>query len=183
VIARTAQSRKTVLVVEDDEMGRKAISRALAEGGYQARGAVGAVDALAQLEKFPLPDVILLDLKMPGMSGWEFRVEQRRRSRIAHVPVIAISADISAHAAAIDAAAYLSKPFESRHLLDTIERVLLAAERDRLRVQLTESERLRALGVLAAGIAHEINNPLTIVLASTELSIRVLRRFSSGGAA
>jgi signal transduction histidine kinase len=182
-----AEGRKSVLVIDDNEEIRNQISRALTRSGYQVRSAVGATDAFDQLERDSAPDVILLDLKMPGMSGWEFRVEQRQRPHIASIPVVAMSADSSAQAKAINADAYLPKPFEPQSLVDAIDRVVLASDRSKLRAQRAEAERLRTLGVLSAGIAHEVNNPLTVVLGCAELSTLALHALSEhvapGGAA
>jgi len=81
---------------------------------------------------------------------------------LAGVPLIAMSADISAKARAIAADVYLRKPIDFMELLDVIRDVIAKARRDRL----ATADRMAALGTLAAGIAHEINNPLTYVMAN-----------------
>jgi signal transduction histidine kinase/ActR/RegA family two-component response regulator len=103
---------------------------------------------------------------MPVMDGWQFRVQQKGDPSLAGLPVIAISADGTSKAAAIDADAYLKKPVDYDTLLDTIERTLLLIERKQLQAKLAETDRLTALGTLAAGVAHEINNPLAYVMAN-----------------
>jgi signal transduction histidine kinase len=167
-VARNS-SRASVFVIEDDQELSNAVAAVLMSSGYSVESVPSAQQALAQLEAGPAPDVILFDLMMPGMSGWEFRVEQRLHEALSAIPVVAMSADDSSQARAIDANAYLRKPFQTQELVDTIERVLVQAERARLAAHTAEFERLRSLGLLAAGIAHEINNPLTFVAGNAEL--------------
>jgi signal transduction histidine kinase/CheY-like chemotaxis protein len=76
--------------------------------------------------------------------------------------VLAVSADSTAKAASIDAAGYLAKPFEYSKLLDEINRILDGR-------RLAHLDRMASLGTLAAGIAHEINNPLTYVISNLQL--------------
>jgi signal transduction histidine kinase len=125
------------------------------------------------------PDLILLDLMMPGMNGWQFRVEQLRRPELAEIPVIVLSADGSAYAAAIDADAHVKKPIDAERLRVIVGQVLLAAERRRLAAKAMELERIRLLGMLAASVAHEINNPLTYVMGHIQLALLRSRELDS----
>jgi len=99
---------------------------------------------------------------MPVKDGWQFRIEQKRDPNISAIPVLAISADDTPKAVAIDAEMYLKKPFQYTALLDAIRRVIDTK-------RLAHLDRMASLGTLAAGIAHEINNPLTYVIANLEL--------------
>ncbi|MET0286035.1 MAG: ATP-binding protein, partial [Polyangiales bacterium] len=92
------------------------------------------------------------------------------RPALSDIPVIALSADVSPYAAAIDADAYLKKPIDFERLCVVIEQIILSSERKRLAARAVELERIRALGLLVAGVAHEINNPLTYVLGNLELA-------------
>jgi signal transduction histidine kinase len=161
--------RKSVLVVEDDDDIRVTLEAILREQGYDVAACANGRDALARLQGGALIDVIVLDLMMPVMDGWQFRVEQKRSHELSAIPVIAVTADRTAKAVAIDADACLTKPVDMNVLLATIDRVILKREREMIRARLVEADRLASLGTLAAGVAHEINNPLAYVLANVEL--------------
>ncbi len=159
-----------VALIEDDDDIREALESLLSHAGYRVLSYGSAELALRDMEGGRHPDLILLDLMMPGMNGWQFRVEQRRRPALTDIPVIALSADVSPYAAAIDADAYLKKPVDFDRLCTVIDQIILASERKRLAAKAVELERIRALGLLVAGVAHEINNPLTYVLGNLELA-------------
>jgi signal transduction histidine kinase len=162
--------RPAVLVVEDDRDIRSSLAELLGSEGYDVATAENGAVALTQLRTRELPDVVLLDLMMPVMDGWQFRIEQRRDPVLARVPVIALSANASAQARAVDAAAFLPKPLDTGALMAAIERVISQAELERT----ANVERMAALGTLAAGIAHEINNPLSYVMVNLQLAARQL---------
>jgi len=153
----------TILVVEDDASIQRALASLLDDEGYRVSTASDGAEALTQLARDAAPDLILLDLRLPVMDGWSFRVAQRRDSRLAAIPVVAISADGSAHAEAISAAAFLHKPFNAADVLSAIRRVLSEGEAHRLSSPWRHTDRLVALGRMAAGVGHEINNPLAFV--------------------
>jgi signal transduction histidine kinase len=175
---------RSVLVVEDDADIRESLVGLLCDEGYDARAVSNGFDALEDLRSGHRTDVILLDLMMPVMDGWQFRVRQREDPRIANIPVLVLSADTTAKAAAIDADAYLKKPIDCAALVGSIERTVLAAERRTLQAALVETERLASLGTLAAGVAHEINNPLAYVMANLayiEKSLATTKQVADGG--
>ena len=163
---RESHQGKSILVVEDDAEIRETLDSLLRIEGYEVVTCANGLEALHRLRSGAHADVILLDLMMPVMDGWQFRVQQKRDPDLASLPVIAISADSTPKAAAIDADAYLKKPVDYDTLIDTIERTLLAMERKLLQARLAETDRLTSLGTLAAGVAHEINNPLAYVMAN-----------------
>jgi signal transduction histidine kinase len=162
-------AHQRILLVEDDRSIREVLRGILEEEGYAVTTAENGRRALEHLRSGGAPDLIVLDLRMPIMDGWQFRAMQKADPVLAAIPVLAISADGSAKAAAIDAAAYLRKPLSTGAMLDAIRRILAEVERKRLLGRLEEAERFAALGRLAASIGHEINNPLAYVSMNFDL--------------
>src|SRR5579872_7464708 len=170
-------SGRSLLVIEDDPDIREALDGLLSTEGFLVAGCANGREALDWLRASPKPDLILLDLMMPIMDGWQFRVEQKQDPLLAAIPVVALSADATAKAAAIDADAYLRKPVEYDLLVDTIDRLLVESEHKELQARLAQTDRLTSLGTLAAGVAHEINNPLAYVLLNLGYAIGELPKF------
>jgi len=110
---------KLVLVVDDDQDQREVLSALLESAGYAVAQATDGREALAKA-KARRPKVIILDLMMPTMNGWDFRTAQRRDSAIADVPVVVVSANC-ARLDELRPAAFLAKPFDLGRLLETIE--------------------------------------------------------------
>jgi signal transduction histidine kinase len=157
------KSRAHILLVEDDSGIREVLHGILEEEGYAVTAAENGRQALDRLHSSAAPDLIVLDLRMPVMDGWQFRAAQKADPMLANIPVLAVSADRSPQAEAIDAAGYIRKPLSTESLLTTIARILGEAERQRLLRRLEEAERFAALGRIAASVGHEINNPLAYV--------------------
>jgi two-component system, cell cycle sensor histidine kinase and response regulator CckA len=157
-------SGRSLLVVEDDADIREALDGLLSMEGFRVAGCSNGREALDWLRASPKPDIILLDLMMPVMDGWQFRVAQKDDPELATIPVLALSADSTAKAAAIDAEAYLKKPVDYDTLIATIDRLLVESEHREIQARLAQTDRLTSLGTLAVGVAHEINNPLAYVL-------------------
>ncbi len=157
-------SGRTLLVVEDDADIREALDGLLSMEGFRVTGCSNGREALDWLRMSPKPDLILLDLMMPVMDGWQFRVAQKDDPELSTIPVLALSADSTAKAAAIDAEAYLKKPVDYDTLIATIDRLLVESEHRELQARLAQTDRLTSLGTLAVGVAHEINNPLAYLL-------------------
>ena len=109
-----------VLIVEDDEDLRDMMAQMLTIEGFDAATAANGREALEYLHATAKPNVILLDLMMPVMDGWEFRRQQQADPELAPVPVIVLSALDPARAAGVDAAAVLKKPLDFDRLLELV---------------------------------------------------------------
>ncbi len=108
-----------VVVVDDDQDIREILVHVLEAEGHQVRTAPDGNTALDILRREP-SDVVVLDLMMPLMNGWEFRDAQKRDPRVSEIPVIVISAATVRDP--IDADAFLAKPFDLTLLLDLVAR-------------------------------------------------------------
>lgn len=108
-----------ILVVEDDDSIREALSGILEDEGFNVRSAVDGSDALRQLGIAPLPGLIILDLMMPVMSGWEFRAVQKADPVFTTIPVCVVTAANIA-TTPIDADEIVRKPFDFEKLLDVV---------------------------------------------------------------
>ena len=162
-----------VCLVEDDVGIREALGELFESEGFEVDSFRNGLDALNAFDAGLVPDVIVLDLMMPNLDGWAFRVEQRQRRSVAGVPVIAISANGSAAARAIDAAAYLPKPLSFETLRTEMIRAIDDAARRRATVFDREMERHRALSGLLSGIVRESEAPMNALGANVELAIRL----------
>jgi CheY-like chemotaxis protein len=117
LFSRRTSSRGSILIVEDDLDIREALAEALGFEGYDVVLAENGQDALDVLRDGPLPDVVLLDLLMPVMSGWQFRKEQLADPALAGIPVIVVSASAPGDARPDR---YIPKPFSIDELLTAV---------------------------------------------------------------
>lgn len=112
-----------ILVVEDDADLGEVVCEILTISGYRASHAVDGIDALQMLRAGDLPDLILLDLMMPRMDGWEFREALLRNKKLKDIPVIVFSA-VTEIAKPIKADRFLRKPVAPEVLLSAIPPLL-----------------------------------------------------------
>jgi CheY-like chemotaxis protein len=115
---QTATARPNVLVVDDDQAIREVIAEVLRDEGYEVVCAENGVQALDALRKNRRPDLVLLDLMMPVMSGWEVLEEIQADDQLARIPVVVVSA-----MNAPGVREHLAKPIDLDRLLDTVGRL------------------------------------------------------------
>lgn len=116
---------RSILLVEDDELIRRAIQMVLEWEGYRVDCASNGQEALDYLRAGNRPCLILLDLMMPVLDGEQFRHEQASDPELASIPVIIVSA--ASFAEAINAVRHIRKPFEVQELLDAIHEQIVPA--------------------------------------------------------
>jgi signal transduction histidine kinase len=157
-----------VLLVEDDEDILESVAAVLEDAGYHVETCRNGLEGMRRLREEPA-DLVILDLMMPVMDGWEFRAAQRADRALADIPVVVITADRNPKATAIHADAFLPKPFGAHDLLKRVEDTFTQRDRRIKTKRLEETDRLALLGAVAAGVGHEINNPLSSALGSLEM--------------
>jgi CheY-like chemotaxis protein len=119
----TVSGQRGVLVVDDDPDVREGMLAILEACGYPAVGAANGYDGLQILKAGERPGLIVLDLMMPVMDGWQFRTAQVQQEDLAAIPTLVCSArsDAEPRARSMGVIAYLRKPIDFDRLLDIVE--------------------------------------------------------------
>ncbi|MBF0205021.1 MAG: response regulator [Desulfamplus sp.] len=177
-----------ILLVDDEDSYREILSKRLARRGIHVLQAEGGEKALQILEKHPV-DIIILDVKMQGMDGIECLRHIKERYEGSEVIMLTGHAEIHGGVEGIKSGAfdYLTKPVELEHLIrkimqahNKIRRCLAEKQeiefKERVKQQMVVAERLVALGTMATGVAHEINNPLAVIKDSAGLLQQILSK-------
>jgi two-component system response regulator VicR len=125
-----SEIKKKVVCVEDEPEIIDLIRLILGRKGFDLTGATGGLEGLEAIRRVK-PDLVLLDLMMPDMDGWEVYQQMKADSELKNIPVIVVTAKaqsidkiLGLHIAKVDD--YVTKPFGPQELLQSVERVLSA---------------------------------------------------------
>ena len=193
-------SEANIMVVDDTPANLRLLEGMLRERGHEVRSFPRGALALKAAENDP-PDLILLDITMPEMDGFKVCQHLKENENLKEIPVIFISARTETfdkvkafRSGGVD---YITKPFQFEEVLARVETHLqlrqyqvelewrnkeLQQALDELKAaqaQLVQSEKMASLGVLTAGIAHEINNPVNFIGASARGLRKMLRHIEN----
>lgn len=121
---------KQILCIEDEPEMIDLIRLILNRRGFEVKGANGGIEGLEMMRADP-PDLVLLDLMMPDMDGWEVYQQMKADEKTRDIPVIVVTAKaqsidrvLGLHIAKVDD--YISKPFSPQELLNSVDRILNA---------------------------------------------------------
>lgn len=185
-----------ILIVDDNPNNLQVLLGLLTPLGHKVRPALSGEVALRAVEA-SIPDLILLDVRMPGIDGYETCRRLKADVNYQDIPVIFISAlnAIEDKLDAFEAGAvdYITKPFQSQEVLARVRtqmeltkaRKALAETSKRLVAlmdHLVQAEKLKSLGFLAAGVAHELNTPIGNAMLSASSIEEISREFSAAQA-
>ncbi len=197
IIPKSAELLGEILIAEDNP-DMRALLAMLVGREFRVRTAKNGREALEAIRKSP-PDLVLSDVMMPELSGLELCRAIKGDADTRHIPVVLVTSkaerDMKIEGLELGADDYVTKPFHPRELLARVRSLVRVASLQRelahqnselqttldelkqAEVQLVQSERLAAIGELAAGLAHEVNNPVNFALNAVramETSVRDL---------
>ncbi|OUL23566.1 response regulator [Nostoc sp. 106C] len=174
-----------VLIVDDNSTNLSVLSQALKGAGFAVRVAEDGESAIELVQHKP-PALILLDVQMPGIDGFETCQKLKADPLTQTIPIIFMTAltdtENKVKGFSLGAVDYIPKPFEQaeviarvrshlqlKQLSDRLEQRVAerTAELAKAQVQLVQQEKLSMLGQLMAGVAHEMNNPISCIISNT----------------
>ncbi len=171
-----------IMVVEDESIVAKDLELTLKRLGYIVPAtASSSEDALSKAAQHR-PDLVLMDIHLKGAVDGIATARQLRREM--NIPVIYLTAyaddDTVARARESEPFGYLLKPFNERELKSMLEVALYKHESE---ARLRHNDRMISIGTMAAGVAHEINNPLTYVMANLDFALKSMAEMATNLAA
>jgi two-component system NtrC family sensor kinase len=181
-------AKETILFIDDTPANLEILIRIFQKESYKVRAVTSGQKGIRAAENDP-PDIILLDVNMPDMNGYEVCRLLKQSENLKHIPVIFISAltETFDKVAAFESGGidYITKPIQIQEALARVKTHLSLRRYQQLletrnkdlnealnqlketQSQLINSEKMASLGVLTAGIAHEINNPISFIYTSS----------------
>lgn len=159
----TLSLQDTILVVDDNAVNLKVLCDFLHTCHYRVVIAQSGEQALKNVHRVS-PDLILLDVMMPGIDGFETCRQLKEDPKTQDIPVLfmtALSDTVNKiQGLNLGAVDYITKPFDQA---ETLARIKAHLALRRIQASLVQKEKMAALGQLVAGIAHEINNPVSFI--------------------
>jgi len=196
----TGDGRPLVLVVEDNPDMRRFTTDCLRKE-FRVFAAVDGRDGLEKIRR-RLPELVVSDIMMPNMTGYELTAAVKQSESLRHTPILLLSskseADMKVQGFEKGADDYLTKPYNPRELLARAKNMIrlknlekevrnrnleleqALRELKEAQVKLIHSEKMASLGVLSAGLVHEINNPLNASISSIRTLLRSYARWQEG---
>lgn len=159
----SSPTNNSILIVDDIPTNIKVLFDILNQAGFRVTVAKNGQSALAKAKE-ALPNLILLDVMMPGIDGFETCRHLKADPKTKDIPVIFMTARSDTvdkvKGLQLGAVDYITKPIEHEEVL---ARINVHLELRRTQLRLAQEEKMSALGQLVAGIAHEINNPINFI--------------------
>lgn len=184
----------TVLVVDDSDTMRLKSIEILTEAGFDALEATCGKECFDLLNSVSVPDLILLDIVMPDMSGFEVLEKLKQDEKYSSIPIIVVTVQIGpediVEGLNLGAADYLKKPYIKEEMIARVKAVLrekslyekISKSNEKLKVineslmqandKIEQQQKVALLGSFMISIHHEIRNPLTVALSNTQLLLK-----------
>lgn len=171
---------QSIFLADDNPDNLGVLTDILESAGYATRASLNGQDIIASLD-IEKPDLVILDVHMPGMDGYEVCKRLKASAEWKNIPVIFCSAlDEEFNVVkAFDTSGvdYVTKPFRPKEVLARVRTHLALKQREAelqeslsqlkaVQSHLVQTEKMKSLGVLMAGIAHEVNNPVNYIISS-----------------